>query len=267
MSDALKLVLQRVERAKEQRRDLETDMRAWAKNGAYGVGTQPDPQTGQTIFYLGEIKPLTPLSGALIGEIIHSLRTALDHLAYQLFLICRKDPSDDGSKIEFPIYDDTKTTEAKAFRPIETFRPEIIEAFHAINPCKSGNPLLWVLHRLDIVDKHRRILTNFVAHHSIFIRDAMRQLLTQAGYADMPPWVDLKRSFLTSTRTGRRAQVGDVLFRGMPGDEEVNKHLQFTFNVAFDEPGIVEGEPVVETLDEMLKVVENLVLSFEPFLV
>jgi hypothetical protein len=95
----------------------------------------------------------------------------------------------------------------------------------------------------------------------------MRQLLIKEGYADMTAWIDLKQSFFTSPRTGRRAQVGDILFKGMPGDEEVNKHLKFTFDIAFDEPGIVEGESVIGMLDEMIKSIEALITSFEPFLV
>jgi hypothetical protein len=267
MADILRLALARIERAKVQRRDLERDMRLWAENGAYGVASQPDPQTGQTLFYLQEVKPLTSLSEALIGEIIHALRTALDHLAYQLFLLSRTDPSDEGDIIKFPIYDDSKTTEANAFGPVKTLRPEFIEAIRKINPSKSGNPLLWALHRLDIVDKHRRILTSFLCHHSLYIGEAMKQLLVKEGLADMSAFIGLRKLFLTSPRTGRRAQVGDVLFRGMPGDEEVNKHLKFTFDITFDEPKIIEDKSVIETLDVMIKSVENLITSFAPFLV
>jgi hypothetical protein len=47
----------------------------------------------------------------------------------------------------------------------------------------------------------------------------------------------------------------------------VNEKLKFTFDVAFDEPGIIEGKSIIETLDEMLKLVEGIILTFQPFLV
>jgi hypothetical protein len=264
----LRLALRRIERAKEQRRDLEVEMRAWAKNGAYKVASQFNQQTGYTEFYVAELSDITPLTHSLIGEMIHTLRTALDHLVYQLFLVSRTDPLDEGDRIEFPIYDDSKTTESKAFRPIKTLRKEIIEAIRQVNPCKTGQPLLWVLHRLDIVDKHRRIVTSHLVNHSVYTREAMQQLLIDRGFSDMTAMVGLKNAFYTTPKTGKKAQVGDIVFTA-PSDtsEKMKQKLQFTFDVAFDEPQIIEGKSVIETIDVMIKSVENLISSFEPFLV
>jgi hypothetical protein len=268
MPEGLQIVLQRVERAKEQRRDLEREMRDWTEAGAYGVGSQLDPQTGYTVYYVGHLADITPLIVALISEILHTLRTALDNLAYQLFLVCRIDPADEGEGIYFPIYDNANTKEVDAFRKIKPFRKEIIEAIRKVNPCKSGQPLLWILHRLDIVNKHRRILVEILVNHSVFVREAMRQMLIEQGYADMASFAALRPAFFTSAKTGRKAQVGDVLFTAPPDtSEEMKKKLLFTCDIAFDEPGIIEGESVVKTVDEMIKLVEGIISSFEPFLI
>lgn len=268
MSDGLKIVLQRIERAKEQRRDLEVEMRAWAKTDAYRVATQFEAETGNTLFYIDHLAEITPKLNALISEILHSLRTALDNLAYQLFLVCRTDPADEGERIYFPIYDDSKTTEADAFGKIKTFRDEMKDAIRKVNPCKSGNLLLWVLHKLDIINKHRRIIVNITIHHSVYFGDAQRELLKQIDGEDLLTLIKLMRpmTFMTSTRTGKRAQVGDVVFVGFPGDEKVNEKLQFTFDIAFDEPGIIEGKSVIETIDALIKIIDGLVPGFAPFL-
>ena len=263
MSNGLQLVLQRVERAKEQRRDLEREMRAWTTAGAYRVGSYVDTQSGYTVFYVHELADITPRIVALISEILHSLRTALDNLAYQLFLLCRTDPADEGGRICFPIYDDTKTTEADAFKALKDFRKESIETLRKVNPCKSAQPLLWTLHRLDIVNKHRRILVEIVVNHSVFVREMMRQMLIEQGYSDMTTAVELRPAFLTSTKTGRKAQVGDILFTAPPDtSEEMKNKLHFTCDVAFDEPGIIEGKSVVSTIDEMIPLVEGIVAGF-----
>jgi hypothetical protein len=267
MSSGYDLVLQRVERAKEQRRDLEREMREWTEGGAYKVGSYEDAKTGYTVYYLHELADIPPRVVALISEILHSLRTALDNLAYQLFLVCRTDPADEGERIYFPIYDDSKTKEADAFGKIKPFRKEIIEAIHKVNPCKSGQPVLWILHRLDIVDKHRRILFEMLVHHSVFVREALRQLLIERGFPDMAGAVVLRPAFSLSANTGRKAKVGDVIFTA-PADtsDEMKKKFQFTFDVAFDEPGIIEGKSVIETLDAMFKLIEGFLPSFAPFL-
>ena len=271
MANGLQLAMHRVKRAKEQRRDIEREMRAWEKTGAYRVCTQPEAQTGRTLFYIAELKSVPPLVLDLTGEVIHSLRTALDHLAYQLLLVSSHTPHDFVDTIEFPIFDDAKKTEAKAFRPIKALREEIKESIRKVNPSKSGNPLLWILHRLDIVNKHRRIITTVTINREIYFGDAAREALRLKGFGNLVdafgPMIEKKSAMISQPRAGKRAEVGDVVFVGMPDDEEVNKHLKFTFDVAFDEPGIVEGKSVIETLDETIKVVENLILGFTPCLV
>jgi len=268
MSSGYDLVLQRIERAKEQRRDLEREMRAWTDAGAYRVGWQLDPQTGYTVYYVAELTDITPRIVALISEILHTLRTALDNLAYQLFLVCRANPGDEGEGIYFPIYDDGKTKETDAFRKIKPFRQEIVEAMRKVNPSKSGQPLLWVLHRLDIVNKHRRILVEVLVNHSVFVRESLRQMLIEQGYADMAGFVALRPAFFTSAKTGKKAQVGDIVFTTPPDtSEEMKKRLHFTCDIAFDEPGIIEGESVIGTIDAMLKLIEGFLPGFAPFLV
>jgi hypothetical protein len=267
MLTPVELVLQRIERAKEQRRDLEREVRAWTEAGAYRVGSYVDAQSGYTVFYVHELAEITPRIVALISEILHTLRTALDNLAYQLFLVSRSDPADEGEGIYFPIYDDAKTTEAGAFGKIKPFRKEIVEAIRKINPCKSGQPLLWILHRLDIVDKHRRILVAALVSHSVFVGEAIRQMLIEHGYADMVSFAALRPAFVAPAKTGSKAQVGDILFTAPPDtSEEMKKRLQFTCDIAFDEPGIIKGESVVLTIDEMIKLIEGFLPSFAPFL-
>jgi hypothetical protein len=49
-------------------------------------------------------------------------------------------------------------------------------------------------------------------------------------------------------------------------DAEFNKKLQFSFDVALNEPQIVECEPILLFLAQMVDYVDNLILSFKPLL-
>jgi hypothetical protein len=58
---------------------------------------------------------------------------------------------------------------------------------------------------------------------------------------------------------------GDELFIDAP-NAEVNHKMQFRFDVAFGEPGIIEGESLLPTLHEMVNVVANVVTRFDSML-
>ena len=98
----------------------------------------------------------------LIGDAVHNLRSALDHLACAL--VNTKGPSTyeaGRTRIEFPIFADQvkfKSNGASKIRKMDTEARKEIEAvqpYHAGDNARSGR--LWILHQLDIIDKHRQI--------------------------------------------------------------------------------------------------------------
>jgi hypothetical protein len=60
----------------------------------------------------------------------------------------------------------------------------------------------------------------------------------------------------------RVLKAGDIL-RAIP-ESEVEHDMQFNFEVSFDEPGVITGEPIIEMLQQMLKLVNSIILAFEP---
>jgi hypothetical protein len=58
---------------------------------------------------------------------------------------------------------------------------------------------------------------------------------------------------------------GHELFRDAP-DSEFNKDVKFGFEIAFGEPQVAEGEPLLETLQGMSDLVNNLISDFDPLL-
>jgi len=77
----------KVERAKQHIGDLNTGLKAFLGSNPYIVGAQRDPQTRRPIYYLAAVREVpTPIS-LLAGDIIQNLRSALDHLAFQLYML------------------------------------------------------------------------------------------------------------------------------------------------------------------------------------
>ena len=61
-------------------------------------------------------------------------------------------------------------------------------------------------------------------------------------------------------------KAGDELFIDAP-NVKVNEKMQFVFEVAFGEPQIVEGEPLLKTLHEFTNLVDGIITSFRPLLI
>lgn len=104
--------------------------------------------------------------GVMMGDVVHQLRTCLDHIAYAMVKPRTKDP-DILRKVQFPIFDNSSKLENN-HRFIVLKRlfgdpsPEITE-FRESQPYKR-NPAfpdadhLWIVSELDNIDKHRTIL-------------------------------------------------------------------------------------------------------------
>jgi hypothetical protein len=148
-------------------------------------------------------------------------------------------------------------------------RPDAIKAIDAIKPYRGGNETLWRLHRLNNVDKHRLLITSGSAYDSVNIGPLLHRSSNQAwrdaGFdkAKEVPMIDV---FLRPVNRRFPLKAGDELFSDLP-DAEVNEQMQFRFDVAFGQPQVVEGEPLLKTLHDMIDLVDHLITGFGPLLI
>ena len=111
--------------------------------------------------------PVDPALPVAIGDCIHNLRSALDHLAFQLAVLNNK-ASEAEKKISFPVCLTRKEFDSfvgkklapfidgKALAEIEELQPYNTGAVHDAD-------VLWVISQLDIIDKHRLLVV--IARH------------------------------------------------------------------------------------------------------
>jgi hypothetical protein len=85
--------------------------------------------------------------------------------------------------------------------------------------------------------------------------------MRQATGRDIP---DLS-AFLRPANNLFPLKVGDELFIDAP-DAELNEKMQFRFDVALNEPGVVEGKGILEMLKQVADLVGSTVAEFRPFL-
>ncbi len=268
--ERLTLVRAKVERAKQHIRQLDTELRAFFDARPYVVGAKRNPQTRQLVYYVSSVRD-TPISIAtMTGDVLHSLRSALDHLAYQLVLVGTGQPGP-FTHVYFPIADDAAKYKAESPGKVKGMRQAAIDAINAVKPYKGGNDTLWRLHKLNNVDKHRLLITVGSHFGSVNIapviqRESERAWSQDPTFSDLATKIQLGPLFLRPADRLFPLKAGDELYIDAP-DAEVNEKIQFRFGVAFGEPQVAEGEPLLETLQQMADLVDSLVGSFKPLLV
>lgn len=88
-----------------------------------------------------------------IGDVIHNLRTSLDHMAFQIV-------GDSRSKVQFPM---NKTASGLVSTPPFNMLTKAFPAMkplllNKLRPYEDGNYPLWALDQMDIIDKHKLLL-------------------------------------------------------------------------------------------------------------
>ncbi len=94
----------KLRRAKQHLETIDRDVRAFIEfNLAGAVPFETKPEKEWTIFKRGDVKPISPLFGAFLGDFIHNARSALDNLV--VAMIRRNDPGHSVEHAYFPAYD------------------------------------------------------------------------------------------------------------------------------------------------------------------
>ena len=246
-SDRLILVRIKIERAKKNLNDMEAEIRANRDKHSHVVIEDDHTKVSWGFSQMANDPPIRKLPRlpasaiATAGDVVHNLRSALDHLAHQLVVVGT--PNAEPSRlIEFPIAKDATAYESKKAAKVEGMRPEAVKAIDALQPYKGGcrGDILWRIHDLDNHDKHR---THFTVAHDYLL------------FADWMPSEYLVRIASTPHFAGVESF-----------DASVQEDMQLEVEKAVGEPEIVQGNPLLPTLHEMVEFVDTLVTSFVPFL-
>ena len=135
-----------------------------ATRSIVGAASPTDPST--LIYRATRVPPIDPMAAAIAGDIVHNLRSALDHLAWQLVLLDNGQPNEDTS---FPLHE--SATNRNGNPRVLTIAPGIrdsaimtaVEAMQPFAEAQYGhNPRtdsLRIIRRLNNIDKHRLLLT------------------------------------------------------------------------------------------------------------
>jgi hypothetical protein len=250
----------RIERAKRHIAELNTAIGSFFNSQPYEVTNKRDPDTKRLIYYLLRVENTPAELSVIVGDALHNLRSALDHLMLLITLANGQPP---GDNLYFPVSDSVAKHAKKQKDLLAKIGSTAAIQMDGIKPYKGGNDDLWRLHKLNNIHKHRLLVTVGSAFHWVDIGPQLHNHLQKAvaGAYEIPP---IPRIHLTPANKMCPLKQGDELFVDAPGAEPQN--LQFGLAVAFGEPGIAEGESVTDSFKAFVPLVEQIVNQFAPLL-
>jgi hypothetical protein len=163
--------LLKLERAEQELNALSTDIKRYVERDLHPVpsGGQLDLRAEWNVIKWSGVLDPDPMWGVRLGEIVHNLRSSLDHLVTN-FVIQGTGNARPDKDTGFPILAEEGNWVATCEqRNRKTDRPSpiagvtpaafaLIKAAQPFNPGKKGqNDPLFKLHRLNLVDKHRSL--------------------------------------------------------------------------------------------------------------
>jgi len=256
----------KLERANEHLFKLKEFWDGFVDDGAYPVRFQDMPY-GKTyrLYYLGAVAPIPADVPLVTGDAIQNLRSALDHLAYRLVCVGTQS-SGPFDRVYFPIGERAREFKARIRAIRKCLTPDAVKALTEIEAYPGGKgESLWHIHCLNNIDKHRLLLTVTSQNrfHSMspaeiaYIRSKFLKPLENVPEANAP------KMFLKSGRRQLSLVTGNVL-EFLP-ISEVHENMHFPIEVAFGEPQIVKGKPVLEMLHQVADGIRNIFMTFDQF--
>jgi hypothetical protein len=241
----------KVERACKHILDVEEWFRAYRDLNRYKVRIDFDFETGESegsglsIGADPQGDGRTPNGNVfcIVGDAVHNLRSALDHVAAAIFRVHGEDPE----RASFPIDKDRKSLISQPrYREIEGLAPSIAPLI-ADYICSGNSADLFVgLNHLDRADKHRALITTV----------AMNKITVHC-IADENETRDFALGTIYILEGGKFPAAGSLAH----SHNERNSHA--TADIVFGEGEIFQHQPVIPTLHQLVQLVAGLINALE----
>jgi hypothetical protein len=263
--ERLMLIQHKIARANKHIVDLQQAIKDFLATGPYKVGFRRDATTRKPIYYVTEAHEAPPALALITGDIVQNLRSALDHLAYQLFLVGTGGSVGIGSHVYFPIADSSAKFASELARKVRGMRQDAIDAIRALEPYKQGKGHdLWIIHALNNIDKHRLLFTVGGAFQSVNIGAVLAASFRNSFGKELPD-AALPDLYLRPADVLCPLKAGSELFIDAP-DAAVNDKIDFRFNVSLNETGVLESAQLPDAVQKLSGLVATIAQGFKPYL-
>jgi hypothetical protein len=227
---------------------------AWLRKNIYVAFDDPDPSVPNDVVVVVE-RELFPLSFMVeAGAYLNALRSSLDILAC---ILAARHGLPKPDEVYFPIaasaevFKSPKSSAARFLNGLPENERAKIEALQPYGGGYSdggaGNELLWSLHRLDIIRKHKRLLEPAIRPQTIVV----------SGWAP-----DLDDAF-TPVVHGHVSVYDRTVIGLLTKGYRDKVQIACTPFIVFNEPMLVRYKPAIELLEEYAKLASAIIALFD----
>jgi hypothetical protein len=259
-------ILARYDRGVKHLDDFYAAFDAFRRENPLQIDRKTDPQTRDVTYYLAHVPETPPELPLIAGDALHNFRSTLDHLAWKLVEAAGKLPT---VKTGFPIFDSEADYRSRSPKKVEGMRAITKERIDNLRPYKGGYNDLWILHRLDIIDKHRLLLTLGTGRFAKRMPSKERAKVVadwESRYGSPAP-SPLAHGMLIKNITEGLLTIGDELKTVPAAEAEDPLVVQHDyFDITINEPGVSEGESCYLLFERIKGEVERIINDFAPML-
>jgi hypothetical protein len=239
-ASAYERILTKYDWAKKHVRDFEAAVDVFRADNPHSIRYLHDEGTAEIVYYVESVPVIPNSLRLMLGDAIHNLRSTLDHVACALVIAA--DPAALCEYTGFPIFDSSEAFRTMSRGKVPGLGQQALKNIDILQPYKGGlGHALWQLHRLDIINKHRLLLTVSTVNTA---RSATprEKLAGKRDVVVVPAAPFFSQLMFAATVPAVRAmEAADELAR-FPASEEY-ENMGFVFDVAINEPDILEGMP------------------------
>jgi hypothetical protein len=240
-----------------------------ASNG-YAVVFEPDPTTpnvGNQVLHINE-----PAATAMrteislrVGDIAHAARRALDHLIFAVV-----PEADRTLGTAFPIWRHPRRPTVQQYESLVGAKVngssnrarDVRDLLKNMEPYEGGgHEPLWTLDYLDIVDKHRLLVSTPVTAQGITINIAA--FLAEMGHESIGPGPGDEIAYAFNGPY-EPVKDGDVVLGNVPAQEQhkIGAYLP----IGLGEPEPIKYQPVTPTMAQLVQFAASVIDKFRPML-
>jgi len=244
MSDLLRGPKVKLDRAKRHIGDAETAIRDFIRGNPYRMFEEVDRETGEK--HVKVDLPHEPIPGDVettVADAIHNLRVSLDQLACALAAL----NDHPGSRSTyFPFGNSREHFESASVQDkVRSLSPDAQRLMAEQRPYRGGDDLLWSLHALDLMDKHRQLVpVHSMGSGAAFFGTTNEPIQLIAN----PAWSPVEDNMTVAILSANAKPEGN---------------FKIAFDVAFGEVEPVKGKKVVAVLNGYAALVERILQTFE----
>jgi hypothetical protein len=243
----------KVERAQEHLIALDAATGEFFEVDPYEIVGKFDPDTSEYLFRVKVLREPPLRLGVILGDFIHDLRSALDHLVWQLVLLDEGSPNRSTC---FPVASSRAQFDRMAEKALRGLIPKHVAGIEALQPYhaqdRQGVHLLKLLPRLSNTDKHQIVHTTLGWFRSDFVTGPHFTPNADAG-------VIQRCEIAQSERLENGAVIARVKLASVGPDPQVQMDAQVQVDIAFG-----EGPTRAVALGKIGQLVYQIIESFAP---